>query len=71
MLLHSKSECNRIKDYNNLLLFCLVHCKGNSMERKLIRSGNGWALFINSTFLELLKVNPETDKVEFIMEMTL
>ena len=68
MLLHSKSECNRIKDYNNLLLFCLVHCKGNSMERKLIRSGNGWALFINSTFLELLKVNPETDKVEFIME---
>ena len=38
------------------------------MERKLFRSGNGWAIFINSTFLELLKINPETDKVEYIME---
>ena len=68
MLLHSKSECNRIKDYNNLLLFCLVHCKGNCMERKLMRSGNGWGLFINSTILKLLKVNPATDKVELIVE---
>ncbi len=38
------------------------------MERKLIRSGNGWCIYINSTILELLKVNPETDKVECIME---
>lgn len=38
------------------------------MERKLMRSGNGWAIFINSTILELLKINPETDKVEFSIE---
>lgn len=38
------------------------------MERKLMRSGNGWGLFINSTILKLLKVNPATDKVELIVE---
>ncbi len=38
------------------------------MERKLFRSGNGWVLFINSTLLELMKVNPETDMVEYVME---
>ncbi len=38
------------------------------MERKLFRSGGGWALFINSTLLKLMKVNPETDTVEYIME---
>ncbi len=38
------------------------------MERKLFRSGGGWAIFINSTLLKLMKVNPETDKVEYIME---
>ena len=38
------------------------------MERKLFRSGNGWALFINTTILNLLKINPETDKVEYQIE---
>lgn len=38
------------------------------MERKLFRSGNGWALFMPQTILQLLKVNPLTDKVECIME---
>jgi len=38
------------------------------MERKLFRSGNGWAIFINSTILKLLKINPETDKVEYEIE---
>ncbi len=38
------------------------------MERKLIRSGNGWGLFINSTILKLLKIDPEKDKVEYIVE---
>ena len=33
------------------------------MYRKLIRNGNGWALTVNKTILELLKVNPETDLV--------
>ncbi len=38
------------------------------MERKLMKSGNGWALFINNTILQLLKINPETDKIECIVE---
>lgn len=38
------------------------------MERKLFKSGNGWGLFINSTILKLLKINPETDMVEYQVE---
>ena len=38
------------------------------MYRKLIRNGNGWALTVNKTILELLKVNPETDLVEYTIE---
>lgn len=38
------------------------------MERKLFRSGGGWALFINTTILKLLKINPETDMVEYQVE---
>ena len=38
------------------------------MNRKFFKSGNGWALFISKTILELLKVNPETDFVEMQME---
>jgi len=36
-----------------------------SLDRKLIRNGNGWALSINSTILSLLDVNPEYDKVTY------
>lgn len=39
-----------------------------SVDRKLIRNGNGWALFINSTILGLLDVNPETDMVKYVVE---
>jgi len=38
------------------------------MDRKLIRNGNGWALCLNSTILNLLKINPQTDLVEYIIE---
>ncbi|MGN0192293.1 MAG: hypothetical protein ACI4CY_02045 [Candidatus Gastranaerophilaceae bacterium] len=38
------------------------------MERKLMRNGNGWALCLNNTILKLLKVDPETDIVEYIIE---
>ncbi|MFR1671638.1 MAG: hypothetical protein ACLSWI_01685 [Candidatus Gastranaerophilaceae bacterium] len=38
------------------------------MDRKLMRNGNGWALTINSTILQLLKLNPETDLVEYTVE---
>lgn len=38
------------------------------MERKLMRSGNGWALFMSKTLIELLKINPETDFLEMQIE---
>ena len=38
------------------------------MERKLSRSGNGWSLFMPKTIIELLKINPESDNVELIIE---
>ncbi len=38
------------------------------MERKLMKNGNGWALCINSTILQLLKINPSTDMVEYTIE---
>ena len=38
------------------------------MDRKLMRNGNGWVLCINATILDLLKVNPKTDMVEYTME---
>ncbi len=36
-----------------------------TMDRKLIRNGNGWALCINSTILKLLDVDPQTNKVRY------
>ncbi len=38
------------------------------MEKKLYKAGNGWGLFIPSTILKLLKINPETDVVEYVVE---
>ena len=38
------------------------------MDRKLMRNGNGWALCLNATILDLLKVNPKTDMVEYTIE---
>lgn len=37
-------------------------------DRKLMRNGNGWALCLNATILDLLKVNPKTDMVEYTIE---
>lgn len=39
-----------------------------SVDRKLMRNGNGWALSINSTILGLLDVNPEEDMVQYTVE---
>ncbi len=39
-----------------------------TVDRKLIRNGNGWALTINSTILGFLDVNPEVDMVRYAME---
>ena len=38
------------------------------MDRKLMRNGNGWALCLNATIRDLLKVDPKTDMVEYIMD---
>lgn len=38
------------------------------MDRKLTRSGNGWCLYINNTILDLLKITPEKDLVEYSVE---
>ena len=39
-----------------------------TVDRKLMRNGNGWALSINSTILGLLDVNPEEDMVQYTVE---
>ena len=38
------------------------------MDRKLIRNGNGWALCINSTILQLLGIDPKVNKVHYTIE---
>ncbi len=37
-------------------------------DRKLIRNGNGWAMTLNSTMLELLDVDPKVNKVRYTIE---
>lgn len=39
-----------------------------TVDRKLMRNGNGWALTINATILGFLDVNPEVDMVRYTME---
>ena len=39
-----------------------------TLDRKLMRNGNGWALSINSVILEFLDVNPRTDMIRYTME---
>ena len=38
------------------------------MKKKLMRSGNGWGVFLSKTILELLDINPEKDFVELQVE---
>jgi len=38
------------------------------MKRKLFKSGNGWAIFIPKTIIELLKIDPENDQIEMQIE---
>ncbi len=35
---------------------------------KFFRFGSGWAVFVNSTILKLLKINPETDMAGYTIE---
>ena len=44
---------------------CNIKCNGECMDRKLIRNGNGWALCINSTILQLLDIDPTTNMVKY------
>ncbi|MBQ7287229.1 MAG: hypothetical protein IJW73_05650 [Candidatus Gastranaerophilales bacterium] len=39
-----------------------------SVDRKLMRNGNGWALSINSTILGFLDVDPEVNMVKYEIE---
>ncbi len=39
-----------------------------SVDRKLMRNGNGWALSINSTILGLLDIDPEINMVKYTIE---
>ena len=39
-----------------------------TIDRKLMRNGNGWGLCLNSTILGLLDVNPEEDMVQYTVE---
>ena len=39
-----------------------------SYDRKLIRNGNGWALCINSTILQMLDVNPHINMIKYTIE---
>ncbi len=39
-----------------------------SIDRKLMRNGNSWALSLNSVILGLLDINPETDMVKYTVE---
>lgn len=46
---------------------CKVICN-MAYDRKLIRNGNGWAMTLNSTMLELLDVDPKVNKVRYTIE---
>lgn len=39
-----------------------------TVDTKLMRNGNGWAISINSTILGFLDINPETDMIRYTME---
>ena len=39
-----------------------------TVDRKLMRNGNGWALSLNKTILGLLDVDPEIDMVKYTMD---
>lgn len=38
------------------------------MDRKLMRNGNGWAICLNATILDLLTINPREDMVTYTIE---
>ena len=40
-----------------------------SYDRKLIRNGNGWALCINSTILQMLDVNPQINMIKYTIKL--
>lgn len=53
------------------VLYCQGQCKvicNMAYDRKLIRNGNGWAMTLNSTILELLDVDPKINKVRYTIE---
>lgn len=64
-------KCNIILNYTEIILYYQVQCKvkcNMAYDRKLIRNGNGWAMTLNSTMLELLDVDPKVNKVRYTIE---
>ena len=51
-----------------MILSSTIKGKRMTVDRKLMRNGNGWALSKNSVILDFLDVNPETDMVRYTME---
>ena len=39
-----------------------------AFDRKLMRNGNGWALCLNSTILQMLDVDPTENMVKYTLE---
>ncbi len=51
-----------------MILSLTIYGYNMTVDRKLMRNGNGWVLSINSTILGFLDVNPETDMIRYTME---
>ena len=64
-------ECNIINQNIKKVLYCQVQCGihyNMAFDRKLIKNGNGWALCINSTILQLLNIDPSINMVQYTVE---
>ncbi len=52
----------------DIVKYMNIHCKGNNMKKKLIKSGNAWVLLLQKAIIELLDIDPENDEVELEIE---
>ena len=68
LVLHYMVKCKIRNNYKSIILYCKLYVRLIVMDRKLIRNGNGWALTLNKTILNLLKITPDVDMVEYTIE---
>ncbi|MBQ8460309.1 hypothetical protein IJ541_09440 [bacterium] len=38
------------------------------MIKKITRSGNGYGLYISSSIIQFLEINPEVDSIKYVIE---